>query len=117
MHLQLTLAARYLWGRKLRTSLTTLAIVFGALVIFGMNVLLPTMLQAFQANMLAASGQVDVTITHESGEAFSRTVLNQIRAMEGVRTAETSPPDGAVRGAAAGGGRDGFRLAGGTLPE
>jgi putative ABC transport system permease protein len=90
MYLQLTLAARYLWGRKLRTSLTTLAIVFGALVIFGMNVLLPTMLQAFQANMLAASGQVDVTITHESGEAFSRTVLNQIRAMQGVRAASGS---------------------------
>ena len=33
--LQLTLAARYLWGRKLRTFLTTLAIVFGAWVIFG----------------------------------------------------------------------------------
>ena len=33
--LQLTLAARYLWGRKLRTFLTTLAIVFGAWVILG----------------------------------------------------------------------------------
>jgi hypothetical protein len=32
--LQLTLAARYLWGHKLRTFLTTLAIVFGAWVIF-----------------------------------------------------------------------------------
>jgi hypothetical protein len=27
--LQLTLAARYLWGRKLRTFLTTLSVVFG----------------------------------------------------------------------------------------
>jgi len=90
VNLQLTLAARYLWGRKLRTSLTTLAIVIGALVIFGMNIMLPTMLQAFQANMLAASGQVDVTITHETGEAFSRTVLNRIRLMEGVRAASGS---------------------------
>lgn len=61
--LQLTLAARYLWGRKLRTFLTTLAIVFGAWLIFAMNILMPTMLKAFQVNMLAASGQVDVTIT------------------------------------------------------
>ena len=38
--LQLTLAARYLWGRKLRTFLTTFAIVFGAWVIFGMLVAL-----------------------------------------------------------------------------
>ena len=45
MNLQLTLAARYLWGRKLRTALTTLAIVFGTLVIFGMNTILPAMLR------------------------------------------------------------------------
>jgi putative ABC transport system permease protein len=90
VNLQLTLAARYLWGRKLRTSLTTLAIVIGALVIFGMNTMLPTMVQAFQTNMLAASGQVDLTITHETGEAFSRTVLNKIRLIEGVRAASGS---------------------------
>ena len=35
MTLQLTLAAHYLWGRKLGTFLTTLAIVFGAWVTFG----------------------------------------------------------------------------------
>lgn len=38
LRLQLTLAARYLLGRKLRTALTTLAIVFGTMVIFGMDV-------------------------------------------------------------------------------
>ena len=48
-YLQITLAARYLWGRKLRTFLTTLAILLGALVIFAMNIMLPTMLEAFQA--------------------------------------------------------------------
>src|SRR6476659_2924951 len=83
--LQITLAARYLWGRKLRTILTTLAIVFGVLVIFGMNILLPTMLTAFQSNMLAASGQVDVTITHKTGEAFSRNMLSKVRSVPGVR--------------------------------
>ncbi|MBN1656905.1 MAG: ABC transporter permease [Anaerolineae bacterium] len=90
MKLQLTLAARYLWGRKLRTMLTTLAIVFGAAVIFGMNIVMPTMLEAFQSNMLAASGQVDATITHETGEAFSRNVLTQIRALTGVRAVSGS---------------------------
>ena len=85
-NMQVTLAARYLWGRKLRTILTTLAIVFGVLVIFGMNILLPTMLAAFQSNLLAASGQVDVTITHKTGEAFSRNVLSKVRAVPGVRT-------------------------------
>ncbi len=83
--LHMRLAARYLWGRKLRTVLTTLAIVFGTLVIFGMNILLPTMLAAFQSNLLAASGQVDVTITHKTGEAFSRSMLGKVRAVQGVR--------------------------------
>ena len=83
--LQTTLAARYLWGRKLRTTLTTLAIVFGTMVIFGMNILLPTMLAAFQSNVLAAAGQVDVTITQTTGEAFGRGVLGKLRAVQGVR--------------------------------
>jgi putative ABC transport system permease protein len=82
---QMTLAARYLGGRKLRTSLTTLAIVLGTLVIFGMNILLPTMLQAFQANVMAASGQVDMTITQVSSESFSDSFVNKIRAVAGVR--------------------------------
>jgi putative ABC transport system permease protein len=82
---QIKLAGRYLWGRKLRTFLTTLAIVFGTLVIFGMGILLPSMMQAFQSNMLAASGQVDVTITLKTGEAFSRKLLNRVRAVEGIR--------------------------------
>src|SRR5215510_11558723 len=86
LNMQVTRAARYLWGRKLRTILTTLAIVFGVLVIFGMNILLPTMLAAFQSNLLAASGQVDVTITHKTGEAFSRNVLSKVRPVPGVRT-------------------------------
>jgi putative ABC transport system permease protein len=57
MNLQLTLAARYLAGRKLRTALTTLAIIFGVLLIFGMNTVLPTMIAALQANVQGADGK------------------------------------------------------------
>jgi len=85
MNIQFTLAARYLWGRKLRTALTTLAVIFGVLVIFGMGTILPAMIEAFQANLFAASGQVDITITHETGEAFSPSVINQVKAVQGVR--------------------------------
>jgi putative ABC transport system permease protein len=87
MPIQFTLAARYLWGRKLRTFLTTLAIVFGVLVIFSMNILMPTMMQAFQTSILSASGQVDLQITHKSGETFSTRVLDQIENVNGVRAA------------------------------
>jgi putative ABC transport system permease protein len=84
MNLQLTLAARYLGGRKLRTFLTTLAIVIGVMVIFGMGILLPTFTDAFNKSLLAASGQTDVMITHKTGETFSATVLNQIKTINGI---------------------------------
>ncbi|MEK7809375.1 MAG: FtsX-like permease family protein [Chloroflexota bacterium] len=100
MNLQLILAARYLWGRKLRTFLTTLAIVIGVMVIFGMGILLPTFTDTFNKSLLAASGQTDVMITHKTGENFSATVLNQIKTINGIAVISGSlertinlPPD------------------------
>jgi putative ABC transport system permease protein len=88
MSIQLTLAARYLAGRRLRALLTTLAVVFGVLVIFGMNSLVPTMLQAFQSTMMAAADHVDMTVTLKSGEGFSVERLSAVRGMPGVRAAQ-----------------------------
>lgn len=85
MNIQFVLAARYLWGRKLRTFLTTLAVVFGVLVIFGMNTMLPTMMASFQNNMRAASGQVDLSISRVNGDAFSPSIVNKVKAVEGVQ--------------------------------
>ncbi len=100
MNLQLTLALRYLLGRKLRTTLTTLAIVFGVLLIFGMNTIMPTFAQAFQTNAMAMVGEVDATITNKTGEIFPQSVVDQLTAVEGVRVAAGSlertinlPPD------------------------
>jgi putative ABC transport system permease protein len=90
MNIQLTLAARYLSGRKLRTFLTTLAVVFGVLVIFGMNIVLPTMLTALQANVQGASGMVDFSVTHISGEPFSVTIADKLQGVDGVRTYSSS---------------------------
>lgn len=84
MNLQLILAARYLWGRKLRSTLTTLAIVIGVMVIFGMGIYLPSFMNAFQKSLLSASGQADVMVTHKTGEAFSATTLNRVKAVKGV---------------------------------
>ncbi len=84
MNFQLSLAARYLWGRKLRSFLTTLAIVIGVMVIFGMGTFLPTFVDAFQKSLLSLSGQVDVTITHKTGEAFSTSVLNKVKTVQGI---------------------------------
>jgi len=84
MNFQLTLAIRYLAGRKLRTFLTTLAIVIGVMVIFGMGIYLPSFMDAFQNGLLSASGQTDVMITHKTGEAFSTNTLNKIKDIEGI---------------------------------
>lgn len=90
MNMQLTLAIRYLNGRKLRTALTTLAIVFGVLVIFGMNTLLPAFRRAFQVNVLAAAGQVDATVTLKTSDAFDASVVGKVSAVQGVRAASGS---------------------------
>ena len=52
MNFQISLAAKYLWGRKLRSFLTTLAIVIGVMVIFGMGILLPSMQKAFEQSVI-----------------------------------------------------------------
>lgn len=85
MGIQWTLARRYLSGRKLRTFLTTLAIVFGVLVIFGMNTIMPAFLTAFRANALAVAGQTDVTITGRTNEPFSSNVINTVAGINGVQ--------------------------------
>lgn len=84
MNLQLTLATRYLWGRKLRTFLTTLAIVIGVMVIFGMSVYLPSFMDAFNKSLVSASGQADVMITHKTGESFSATTIRKISDLPGI---------------------------------
>ena len=82
---QIRLATRYLWGRKLRSTLTTLAIIIGTMMIFGTNIMLPTMMQSFQSNVQAISGQVDVTISAKTGEAFSRNVVNKVNTIPGIK--------------------------------
>jgi putative ABC transport system permease protein len=70
MNMELTLATRYLWGRKLRTVLTTLAIVFGVMIIFGMNGMVPAIQAAFGENMTMSAHSVDLVLTHETGGTF-----------------------------------------------
>jgi len=89
-NIQLTLAARYLLGRKLRTVLTTLAIIFGVLLIFGMNTVLPTMIAALQANVQGAEGNVDFTIASASGGAFDPAAAEKLRSLDGVRAVAAS---------------------------
>ncbi len=83
---QMTLMGlRYLNGRRLRTVLTTLAIVFGVALIFTTNLALPSVVNTFKQSMTAMTG-ADITITRTSGESFTPdSVLPLISGVENVQ--------------------------------
>jgi putative ABC transport system permease protein len=109
-----TLAARYLAGRKLRTALTTLSIVFGVTVFFGLGLLVPSMNEAFRRNLTRSAGAVDLTLSHVSGGSFDAATLDAVRDTAGVARATgllersvllpsgTAPADRRTAGAPAG---------------
>jgi putative ABC transport system permease protein len=88
--IQFQLAWRYLRGRGLRTLLTTLAIVLGVMLIFGMNGVLPAMVTAFRAATLSSAGQVDLSVTSDVGGTFSADVFRQAARVPGVAGATPS---------------------------
>jgi putative ABC transport system permease protein len=76
---------RYLNGRRLRTALTTLAIVFGVALIFAINLVLPSATRAFQQTMTSVTG-ADISLTSVSGESFDPNgVLERIAGVQGVK--------------------------------
>lgn len=96
---QMTLMAmRYLNGRRLRTALTTLAIVFGVALIFAMNLALPMVYSVFKQSMSSFSG-ADLTVTSVSGESFTLeallptiTAAPQVQAATGILRRQFSLP-------------------------
>lgn len=83
---QMTLMGlRYLNGRRLRTALTTVAIVFGVAMIFAINLALPSMQEAFQQTITSFTG-ADLSVTSVSGESFPpAAVLEQISSVDQVK--------------------------------
>jgi putative ABC transport system permease protein len=87
VNLTLTLAWRYLRGRGTRSLLTTLAVVFGVMLTFGLNGILPAMVDAFTRNLLVASGKVDLTVTSAYNQPFSRAVVDRLLSVPQVSSA------------------------------
>src|SRR5450755_3412735 len=80
------MALQYLRGRKLRTTLTSLAIVFGVALIFAVNLTLPSLVNSFNRSMNATSGNVDLRVTSITGEAFAPTQpLQAVTGVQGVQ--------------------------------
>lgn len=72
------LAWRYLRGRGARSLLTTLAVVFGVMLTFGLNGILPAMVDAFNRNLLVAAGNVDLTVTSAFNQPFNASAVDQV---------------------------------------
>ena len=90
MNFQLTLAARYLMGRKLRTFLTTLAVVFGVMILFGLNGLLPALMDRLRQNIMATAGKVDLVVIGATDGTFNAGVAGEVRGLDGVAYATGS---------------------------
>jgi putative ABC transport system permease protein len=85
------MALNYMRGRKLRTTLTTLAIVFGVALIFAVNLTLPGVVDSFQRSMNATSGAVDLRITSITGEAFApNKPMQAVTGAQGIQAATGS---------------------------
>lgn len=84
MRITFLLAWRYLWGRKQRMILTTLAVVFGVTLLFGLNAMIPAMMEAFRHNMVTTAGKVDISISGDSNNPFDQVNLEKMQGIEGV---------------------------------
>lgn len=87
MNTQFKLAWRYIRGRGLRSLLTTLAVVFGVMLIFGLNGVIPTMVDAFSRSLLSTAGKIDLSVTSAYNQPFSLDVLNKVERVAGVAVA------------------------------
>jgi putative ABC transport system permease protein len=87
VNVQFKLAWRYLRGRGARTLLTTLAVVFGVMLIFGLNGIMPPLMNAFTRNLLSTAGKIDASITSTFGDPFPSSVLDKVANVPGVAAA------------------------------
>ena len=81
-----TLAWRYLRGRGARSLLTTLAVVVGVMLTFGLNGILPAMVDAFTHNLLSAAGKVDLTVTSAYNQPFDPDVVDRLAGVPQIDT-------------------------------
>lgn len=79
------MAWQYLKGRKLRTLLTTLAIVLGVALIFAINLIMPSVLDYFRQSQESEMEAVDLSIVDRTGESFDPVpVTRALLAVDGV---------------------------------
>lgn len=83
----MSLAWRYLRGRGLRSALTTLAVALGVMLVFGLNGITPTLVDAFTRSMMSAAGRIDLTVSSAFHQPIPRDVLDTVARTPGVAAA------------------------------
>lgn len=84
MNYTFRLALRYLAGRKLRNTLTTLAIAIGVMITFGLNGLAPALEASFLQGASTAALQLDLLITREAQGMFAADQTARVNGIRGV---------------------------------
>ncbi len=90
MTYRLLLALRYLRERWPRTVLTTLSIVIGVMLLFGLNGLIPALEQPLRQGLIATTDRVDLTVTSDSRGAFEQALATEVARVPGVAAATGS---------------------------
>jgi putative ABC transport system permease protein len=88
--LQIRLALRYLASHKLRTTLTTLGVILGVMIVSAGDSLLPTFMNAFQTAIVASAGKADLVITNRVGAPFDQQAVETLRSLPGITAAAGS---------------------------
>ena len=91
-----SIALRNLWARKLRTFLTSLAVVLGVMMVSGTYVLTDTIDQSFDKIFEEGNRSIDAVVTSKEAvetddgqePSFDQSVLAKVRQTEGVAKAE-----------------------------
>lgn len=91
MSLQFRLALRYLLGRKLRSALTTLAVAFGVMIVFGLNGIGPALETALRQGVAASSLHLPLLVGREAHLPFDARVVQAVGDVPGVER-----PTGAI---------------------
>lgn len=81
------LAWRYLAKRGARSALTTLAVMFGVMLIFGLNGLIPSLMASFNRGVLSSAGKVDIVVTSSFNQPFGADVADRIARVPGIGVA------------------------------
>jgi len=82
------MAFRYLTARKLRTTLTTLAVVFGVAIILAGNLIVPGMMDSFRRMTTTVAGGADLTFSNRVSTYFEPgRALETLRSVAGVQAA------------------------------